>query len=263
MINMNNEKEERKETENKVEYGWYLKNVMLYLLFIGACGIGMIILSILFGGLLGVILLPSGMIIALILLWPGIGLLAMNILTDKNISHPTVSLPEIVNLESPKILDIGCGTGRVAIGMAKNLKNGGHIHGIDIFDRSLSHNALETVKKNAKLENVEKKTTFQHGSATDIPFEDDFFDVVNISYVLHEIRDKPQVLKEIIRVLKPEGVLYLTELQRSSISTLLLMGLFSVTCKGKKFWTELLDDNGFNKIKHVDKGPLVIITAIP
>ena len=107
--------------------------------------------------------------------------------------------------------------------MAKNLKNGGHIHGIDIFDRSLSHNALETVRMNAKLENVDDKTTFQHGSATDIPFEDNFFDVVNISYVLHEIRDKPQVLREIIRVLKLGGNLYLTELQRASISTLILI----------------------------------------
>ncbi len=252
-----------KDFKEKVEYGWYLKKVMLVLILIGSGGIGMIILSNFSGGFLGLILLSSGLGIALIFLWPGIGILAMNLITDKNMAHPTMKLPEIINLEAPKILDIGCGTGRVAIGMAKNLKNGGHIHGIDIFDRLLSHNALETVKKNATLENVEEKTIFQHGSATDIPYEENFFDVVNISYVLHEIRDKPQVLKEIIRVLKPEGVLYLTELQRSSVSTLLLMGLFSMTCKGKKFWNELLDTNGFNTISQVDKGPLVIFSAIP
>jgi hypothetical protein len=71
------------------------------------------------------------------------------------------------------------------------------------------------------------------------------------------------VLNEIIRVLKPEGTLYLTELQRSSISTLILMGLFSMTCKGKKFWNKLLNDNGFNIVKQVNKGPLVIISAMP
>ena len=263
---MSNEKdqvENSKETENNVEYGWYLKNVMFYLLLIGTCGIGMLILSVFYGGLLGLILFPFGIAIALLLLWPGIGLLAMNLITDKNFSHPTISFPEILSLESPKILDIGCGTGRVAIGMAKILKNGGHIYGIDIFDRSLSNNALETVKTNAKLEKVDNKTTFQHGSATDIPFEDNFFDVVNISYVLHEIRDKQQVLSEIIRILKPGGTIYLTELQRSSISTLLLMGLLCMSCKSKKFWYELFEDNGFKQIKQVDKGPIVIFSAIP
>jgi ubiquinone/menaquinone biosynthesis C-methylase UbiE len=263
MKNEKEEIEEIEETENKVEYGWYLKNVMFILILIGTSGIGMIILSVFFGGLLRLFLLPSGIAIVLMFLWPALGVLTMNLITGKNISHPTISFPEILNLESPKILDIGCGTGRVAIGMAKNLKNGGHIYGIDIFDSSISNNALETVKRNAKLENVEKKTTFQYGSATDIPFEDNFFDVVNISYVLHEIREKPQVLSEIIRTLKPGGTLYLTELQRASISTLLLMGPMCMTCKSKKFWYELFDDNGFKQIKHVEKGPIVIFTAIP
>jgi len=147
--------------------------------------------------------------------------------------------------------------------MAKNLKNGGYVFGIDIFDRSLSHNALETVKKNARLEDVDKKTTFQQGSALDIPFEDNTFDVVNISYVIHEIRDKSRVLREITRVLKPDGTLYLTELQGAKFSTLLLMGLMCMTCKGKVFWQDLLRENGFKVLAHIEKGPIVVFTASP
>jgi len=249
------------EIEEKVEYGWYLKNVMLGLILIGSGGIGMIIASIFLGGFLGLILISSGFCIALLFLWPGIGVLMMNLFTDKNMAHPTINLPEIVNLKYPKILDIGCGTGRVAISMAKNLKNGGQVHGIDIFDRSLSNNALGTVRRNARLEDVDKKTTFQQGSALDLPFEDNAFDVVNISYVIHEIRDKPRVLREIARVLKPDGTLYLTELQGAKLSTLLLMGLMSMTCKRKVFWQDLLRENGFKVLSHVEKGPIVVFNA--
>ena len=122
---MKNEKEiieEIEETKNKVKYGWYLKNVMIILLLIGTSGILMIILSVFLGGLLRLILLPSGIAIGLILLWPGIGLLTMNLITDKNMAHPTVSLPEIMNLKSPKILDIGCGWGTLARHAAKHYK---------------------------------------------------------------------------------------------------------------------------------------------
>ena len=82
---MKNKKEDIEETENKVEYGWYLKNVMFILILIGTSGIGMIILSISFGGLLRLILLPSGIAIVLMFLWPALGLLTMNLITDKNI----------------------------------------------------------------------------------------------------------------------------------------------------------------------------------
>ena len=249
------------QVEEKVKYGWYLKHVMLFLILIGSSGILMMVVSSLLEDFLRIILFSVGLGIALLLLWPGIGVLAMNLLTDKNMAHPTINLPEIVTLESPTILDIGCGTGRVAIGMAKNLKNGGKVYGIDIFDRSLSNNALETVKRNARLENVDNKTTFQHGSALEIPHEDDFFDIVNISYVIHEIPDKSQVLREIARVLKQDGTLYITELQRKSFSTLLLMGLMCLTCKSKEYWQDLLRKNNFKEFEVFDKGPIFVCAA--
>ena len=63
------------------------------------------------------------------------------------------------------------------------------------------------------------KTTFQYGSATDIPFENERFDIVNVSSVLHEIHDtngQDKAMLEIYRVLKPGGYLYLSEWNRTS-----------------------------------------------
>ena len=242
--------------DEKVDYGWYHKEMTLYMLFIGLTGLISFILGFIISGILSIILLIYGIITIVFCLWPALGLITVNIMVDNNKSHSTINFPEIISLNNPKILDIGCGTGRVAIGMAKNLKNGGHIYGIDIFNKEISCNSLETVQNNAQIEKVKNKTTFQYGSATDIPFESNFFDVVNISYVLHEVDDKNKVLNEIFRVLKPEGTFYLTDFHKKSLLSVLCNGVFIVHFKGKQYWLELLENNGFTHVQYMVNGAI-------
>ncbi|MFW9988432.1 MAG: class I SAM-dependent methyltransferase [Candidatus Odinarchaeota archaeon] len=242
-------------------YGWYHKNLNILLLAIGIIGLCLSISSFFLPWFLNIICFISGLIINIFFLWPALGLLVINLISETNKTHPTTCLPEIISLDSPKILDIGCGTGRVAINMAKNMQNGGHIYGIDIFSEAISNNSLQTVQRNAQIEGVEQKTTFKFGAATEIPFEDDFFDVVNISYVMHEIPDKDKVLTEISRVMKQNGTFYLTEFDRSSLFTILVNGIYSSIFKKNDYWIKLLKRNGFKAINYEKLGVVALFIA--
>ena len=52
-----------------------------------------------------------------------------------------------------------------------------------------------------------RECTFHVGDATDLPFEDDSFDAANTHAVLMHVPDTEKTLSEVMRVLKPGGVL--------------------------------------------------------
>jgi ubiquinone/menaquinone biosynthesis C-methylase UbiE len=157
-------------------------------------------------------------------------------------------------IKNPEILDVGCGTGRTAIKIAKELKNGGHLYGIDIYSKlAIPGNALDTVQNNARIERVEEKTTFQYGTAIEIPFDDNKFDIVNVSSVLHEVHSpngQDNAVQELYRVLKPGGYLYLGEWNRTSKELIAFCGLFCFVFKQKNYWKNLLEKNRFKEITY-------------
>jgi len=168
-------------------------------------------------------------------------------------------------IDNPQILDVGCGTGRTAIRIAKSLNNGGHLYGIDIYSKlAIPGNALETVQNNAHIEKVEDKTTFQYGSATEISFEDARFDIVNASSVLHEVHDangQEKAMQELYRVLKPDGYLYLSEWNRTSWQLIAFSGLCCFAFKHKGYWEKLLKENKFKDIRYENIAGFGIYTA--
>jgi len=64
---------------------------------------------------------------------------------------------------------------------------------------------LNVAKKKNKFKNVK----FEVANATNLPFEDNSFDVSSVSFALHDmplsIREK--VLKEVVRATKPKGII--------------------------------------------------------
>jgi len=113
-----------------------------------------------------------------------------------------------------RILDVGTGTGKQAFAFAKK--------GYDVIGVDLSEDMLNVAYKKNKYGNVK----FEVADATNLPFEDNSFDVSCVSFALHDmpstIREK--ALKEMARVTKPKGMLVIVDyaLPKSKISKFLI-----------------------------------------
>src|SRR3989442_653522 len=96
-----------------------------------------------------------------------------------------------------RVLDVGCGTGVVAITAARL---GAHATGLD-----LTPELLERARENARISEV--SIEFREGDAESLPFEDSSFDVV-LSQFGHIFAPRPEVaISEMLRVLKPGGTM--------------------------------------------------------
>jgi SAM-dependent methyltransferase len=98
------------------------------------------------------------------------------------------------------VLDVGCGTGVVAITAARI---GARVRGLD-----LTPELLERAHENARIANVE--IDFREGDAEALPFDDVTFDVV-LSQFGHMFAPRPDVaMAEMLRVLKRGGTIAFT-----------------------------------------------------
>lgn len=104
------------------------------------------------------------------------------------------------------ILDVGCGSGAVSIRVAKTFQTA-KVVGIDYWGPMWDYSD-NMCSKNAALEKVADRCTFQHGDATALEFEEETFDAVVSNFVYHEVMgvsDKKTLLLESLRVLKKGG----------------------------------------------------------
>ena len=106
-----------------------------------------------------------------------------------------------------KVLDIGCGSGAVTIMVAKKYPDA-YVTGIDYWGGAWEY-SKDVCERNAQIEGVSDRVTFQKASASSLPFDDEFFDIVMSNLTFHEVadtKDKVLLIKEAIRVLKKGGV---------------------------------------------------------
>ena len=113
-----------------------------------------------------------------------------------------------------KVIDVGCGRGLLLIGAARRLTTGKAI-GVDRWVAgALTGNRPEAVLDNARLEGVLDRVEVKEGDVRQLPFGDDTFDVAVSNFVLHEVNnraEREQMLREIVRVLRPGGRLALVD----------------------------------------------------
>lgn len=105
------------------------------------------------------------------------------------------------------IIDIGCGAGALTNRVAKTFPNI-KVVGIDYWGAEWSY-AKEQCEKNAKIEGVADRVTFQKGDAAKLDFADEAFDGAVSNFVFHEVKSatyKREVVKEALRVVKKGGV---------------------------------------------------------
>ena len=107
--------------------------------------------------------------------------------------------------EGEKALDIGTGSGAVAIALAKNNPQG-EVVGLDRWGNRFLGYDKALCEENAKAENV-ANVSFVQGDAQKLPFEDESFDVVVSNYAFHTIpgQERQAHLLEALRVLKKGG----------------------------------------------------------
>jgi SAM-dependent methyltransferase len=105
-----------------------------------------------------------------------------------------------------EVLDIGCGSGALAIELAKRYPHA-RMTGIDCWGGMWEY-SKETCERNARAEGVDDRVRFQRASASDLPFEDGTFDAAVSNFVFHEVKDtkdKRALLNEGLRVVKKGG----------------------------------------------------------
>jgi ubiquinone/menaquinone biosynthesis C-methylase UbiE len=97
------------------------------------------------------------------------------------------------------VLDLGSGGGIDVLLSAKRVSPGGKAYGLDMTDEMLE--LAEKNKAEAGVKNVE----FLKGHIEEIPLPEDHVDVVISNCVINLSTDKPRVISEAFRVLKPGG----------------------------------------------------------
>lgn len=109
------------------------------------------------------------------------------------------------------VLDVGCGTGTLAIAATRQVGPGGSVHAIDA-----SPEMLARAKK--KAQRVSAKIVFQNALAEALPFPDAQFDLVTTTVMLHHLPKKTRqaCISEICRVLKPGGRVLAVDFDGSS-----------------------------------------------
>jgi ubiquinone/menaquinone biosynthesis C-methylase UbiE len=118
-------------------------------------------------------------------------------------------------VEGARVLDVGCGTGRLARWIAGLVGPTGRVVGIDPLAERIAIARAGTEGGADERASAGAPIAFEIGQAEDLhAFADESFDAVSMSSVFHWLSDKPKALAEARRVLRPGGRLGVTTLPR-------------------------------------------------
>ena len=98
------------------------------------------------------------------------------------------------------VLDVGCGTGTLAILAKAHVGAAGRVHGVDASPEMIARATMKARKKHADV-------AFEEALAQALPFPDATFDVVLSTVMLHHLRRavRQDAMREMRRVLTPGG----------------------------------------------------------
>lgn len=107
--------------------------------------------------------------------------------------------------EGARVLDLGCGAGMDALIAAMRVGKSGHVTGID-FSAAMLARARSSAEQSG-LDHV----TFQSGDAERIPLDDGSVEVALVNGIINLNLARAQIMRELVRVLRPGGRLYCAE----------------------------------------------------
>ncbi len=124
---------------------------------------------------------------------------------SKEYDHMLLAQPimeRIAPIKAPLVLDVATGTARLPLAMLRHRQFQGHVVAADLSRRMLAHAAT-------KLKG-DQRVTLLCVPAERLPFPDNTFDVITCLEALEFMTDTRVVLTEIVRVLRPGGLLLAT-----------------------------------------------------
>jgi ubiquinone/menaquinone biosynthesis C-methylase UbiE len=108
-----------------------------------------------------------------------------------------------------QVLDVGCGTGTLAIEIQRCVGSAGRVTGIDPGTQQIARARVKATRRHMPID-------FQIGVIEQLPFPDQTFNVVLTTLMMHHLPAnlQRQGLAEIARVLKPGGRLVIADFKR-------------------------------------------------
>ena len=169
----------------------------------------------------------------------------------------TEEIDEIVkntNLEGKSVLDIGCGCGGAAFHLIKKYK-AKSVQGIDTEPL-----VIKTAQQLSIKNNLADKTTFKCVEPGPLKYNEETFDVIFSKEVFLHIPDKEALLKDVHRILKPGGLIIVSDWMRIDDNPpskqmqdyIAAEGLDMLMCSLKKY-KELLQLTNFTNIEIRDR----------
>ena len=153
---------------------------------------------------------------------------------------------------SSHLLDLACGSGRPTLRIAQ--QTGCRVSGLDLHSEGVAN-----AQASAAELRYEGRADFRQGDAAErLPFEESSFDAVICIDAINHLPDRPRVLAEWRRVLRPGGVLLFTNpivltgpITNKEIALRASIGLFVFVPAGLD--EALLDQAGFEVERVVDR----------
>lgn len=125
-----------------------------------------------------------------------------------------------------KILELGCGNGRLWVGKLDALPKD-----ISLTLSDFSQTMLNAAKENLKDKNI----TYKVIDIQQIPYPDESFDIVIANMMLYHVPDLDKALSEVKRVLKADGKFYTATLGERGITAFIRNALALPEGEGMKF----------------------------
>jgi ubiquinone/menaquinone biosynthesis C-methylase UbiE len=109
-------------------------------------------------------------------------------------------------------LDVACGWGFYSLAAADIVGKEGQVYAVDLWEEGILN-----LRKEAASKGIQNLEAFVSDVSQDIPIENDCVDVCLMATALHDfVGDQvdQQALKQVVRVMKPEGILVIVEYKK-------------------------------------------------
>ncbi len=108
------------------------------------------------------------------------------------------------------LVDVGCGPGYLIAVMAESLPH------LCLIGVDVAQEMIRQASSNISSAEISGKVEFRQGNVQELPFEDNAVDFVVSTFSLHHWSQPEQALREIRRVLKPQGQFLIFDLKRDA-----------------------------------------------